>query len=267
MKARINGVTLAYELTGEGEGTPWVLMHAVGMNRNLWDDVVPWLSRHGQVVALDLRGFGESSKPTRPGAAYSIEDHIGDLEGLVGHLGFRRVRLMGLSVGGMIAQRFAHDHPEWVEALILVDTTSDLSDDARRHRLERAERIEREGMAGEVERSIERWFTAPAIERGFPVIDKVREWVRSCDVNGYTANVRMVARWRFTEHLRAIRCPTLIVVGEEDPSMPPAHARLMQDRIAESSLAIIPGASHIPPLEQPEAFRRAVEQFLHHLEK
>lgn len=266
MEARVNGVTLSYDLTGEGEATPWVLMHGVGMNRHLWDDVVPWLGRYGRVVALDLRGFGQSSKPRGPGAIYTFEDHVADLQGLIHHLGFGCIGLMGLSVGGMIAQRFARDHPALVKALILVDTASDFSEEARQRRLQRAELIEREGMASETELSIQRWFTAPAIERGLPIIKKVREWVRSCDVNGYAANVRMVATWRFTEHLRTICCPTLIVVGEQDPSMPPAHARMMHERIAGSELVVIPEASHIPPLEQPEAFRGAAERFLRRLE-
>jgi pimeloyl-ACP methyl ester carboxylesterase len=105
MGAQINGTTLDYELTGDGEEAPWVLMHGVGMNRHVWDEVAPWLGRHGRVVAMDLRSFGQSSKPPRPDAIYTLEDHITDLRGLIHQLAFGRVRLMGLSVGGTIAQR------------------------------------------------------------------------------------------------------------------------------------------------------------------
>lgn len=262
MNAVINGVTLSYDISGEGSGTPWVLMHGVGMNRHLWDDVMPWLGRYGRVIALDLRGFGESSKPLAPGVVYKFDDHVADLLGLIRDLGFGRVRLMGLSVGGMIAQQFACDYPQMVEALVLVGTTSDFSPEARQRRLERAKIIESEGMAPEAERSVQRWFTAPTLERRLPAVDKAREWVRSCDVNGYTANVRMVATWRFTEHLEAIRCPTLIIGAEHDPNMTLAGAQVMHEHIAGSELVVIPAASHIPPLEQPEAFRRAVEGFV-----
>lgn len=266
MEARINGVTLSYELTGEGKGIPWVLMHGVGMNRHLWDGVAPWLGRHGRVMALDLRGFGQSSKPPKLGMVYTFEDHIADLLGLIQYLGFGRVRLMGLSVGGMIAQRFAHEYPTLVDALVLVDTTSDFTEEARQRRLQRAELIKCEGMYGEIERSIQRWFTATAIERRLPIINSVRDWLRSCDVNGYIANVCMVATWRFTEYLQGIKSSTLIIAGEQDPSMPPAQAQVMLERISGSELVVIPNASHIPPLEQPEDFRRAVEEFLRRLD-
>lgn len=262
MEVRLDGITLSYDLTGAGPEAPIVQLHALGLNRHLWDEVAGWLGRRARVVAVDLRGHGESSKPPGPGAAYTFDDYVADVRGLVERLGLGRIRLMGLSIGGMIAQRFAADYPELVEALVLVDTSSDLGDEARQLQLERATLIEREGVAGQVESSKPRWFTPAAIERSLPAIEQASGWLRNTDRFGYAASCRALATWRFTEQLHKIRCPTLVVVGDQDPGTPPAHARVIHEHVRGSQLAVIPGASHLSPLEQPTAFRDVVERFL-----
>jgi 3-oxoadipate enol-lactonase len=109
-----------------------------------------------------------------------------------------------------------------------------------------------------VEPTIERWFTAPFRQRRPEVVDRVRTMIRETDPRCYAGCCHAIASLDLTDRLSAIRLPTLVVVGEDDPGTPVAAARTIHEHIKESELAIIPAAAHLSNLEQPEAFNNAV---------
>ena len=127
-RARVNGVSLYYEVAGHG--SPLVLVHGFSCGIRMWDPQVAALSRSWRVVTYDVRGHGISEAPDDP-AAYSQPTSIADLAGLLDHLGLRRAAVGGLSMGGNIALNFALQNPERVTALVVADTgagSDDLAD-------------------------------------------------------------------------------------------------------------------------------------------
>ena len=123
--ATLNGVTLAFRQDGPENGVPLVLANSLGTDARIWDYDVAKLSLRYRVLSYDKRGHGLSDAPQGP---YSLDDHLADLLSLTHHLGITHFALCGVSVGGMIAQRFAARHPERLSAVVLCNTATKIGD-------------------------------------------------------------------------------------------------------------------------------------------
>lgn len=165
-------------------------------------------------------------------------------------------------MGGMIGQTLALKAPDRLSSLVLCDTSSRVPAEAKAQWDDRIRTAEAQGMEPLVEPTIGRWFTAPFRERRRDVVDRVRAMIRATNPQGYAGCCHAIAGLNLTDRLSAIRLPTLIVVGEEDPGTPVAAARAIHEQIKGSELTIIPSASHLSNMEQPEAFTAAVTGFL-----
>src|SRR5215510_2891931 len=135
---------LRFHYTQDGQGTDLVLIHGLGGNLRDWDACVPELARHHRVFRWDVRGFGESDKPPGP---YYPQLFASDLVQLLRACGVTRAHVAGISMGGVIAQRFALDHPEYVQALILVSTSSEVGPQAHAAWEKTAAVIEQRGFS------------------------------------------------------------------------------------------------------------------------
>ena len=242
----INGVLLHYRLHGR-DGAPAVtLANSLGTDARIWDEVIDILAARYRVLSYDKRGHGLSDAP--PGG-YSLEDHIGDLGGLLDHVGMRRVALAGVSVGGLIAQGYALAHPQRLAALVLCDTTPKVGDAAMWNG--RIAAIRREGLASIADGIMERWFSAQ-FRQTRP--DDLAGWrnlfVRS-DVEGYCATCATLRDTDLSAEVGAIRAPTLVMVGEHDGSTPVPLVKALADAIPGARFEIVTGAGHIPSIEQP----------------
>ena len=127
---------------------------------------------------------------------------------------------------------------------------------------ERIETAERHGLESLVEPIIGRWFTPPFVIERKDVVDRVRAMIRATTPTGFVGCSHAIAALDLTDKIAAIKLPTLIVVGEEDPGTPVAASRVMNEKIAGSELVILKSASHLSNVEQPEAFTRALTAFL-----
>src|SRR5215510_569594 len=134
---------LRFHYTQDGQGTDLVLIHGLGGNLRDWDACVPELARHHRVFRWDVRGFGESDKPPGP---YSPQLFAKDLAGLFRAYGIPRAHVSGISMGGVIAQRFALDFPEYVESLTLISTSSEVGRQAQAAWEKTATSIEERGF-------------------------------------------------------------------------------------------------------------------------
>lgn len=258
--ARVRGIEMAYDDTA-GDGAAVVLLHGFPFDRSMWRGQSEALGGEFRVVAPDLRGFGET--PLGEGEV-TMESLAEDVAALLDELNIERVVLGGLSMGGYVALAFVRKFPERVRALVLADTRPQAdAEDARRTREENAQRALREGMEPIVEVMLPKLFSAETRERGGEVLKDVRLLMLGTSPETAAAALRaMAVRRDQTDLLPSIKVPTLIVVGAEDSITPPSDSESMNAKIEGSSLVLIEGAGHVPNVERPAEFNRALVEFL-----
>ncbi|HEY0792927.1 MAG TPA: alpha/beta fold hydrolase [Chthoniobacterales bacterium] len=257
--ATVNGNCLSYVLEGE-PGRPVVfLSHPLAVNLDVWGYQVPLLRASFRVLRLDLRGHGLSGFPPGP---CRLEDLAADVAGLLDHLGIAEVTFVGLSVGGMIAQVFALEHPERVTALALCSTGSRTEEPARQNLDRRIARAEAEGMTSQVEGTLPNWFTPPFLASSPLTTRWVAGLIRSTSVAGFVGCCRAIQQLDVMERLSEIQKPTLIMPGSEDQNFTVALAEGMQRRIPGAELKPVRGAAHLGNVEQIHTFNETLLAFL-----
>lgn len=257
MKIKANGIDINYLIEGEG---PWVtLSHSLACNLHMWDEEAKRLSKHYKVLRFDTRGHGRSGAPA---GAYTLELLADDLHGLLQALGVKSTHFVGLSMGGMIGQTCALKYPGMFASLALCDTTSRYPADAAGLWAERIKTVEAQGMEPLVEPTLARWFTEPFRKTRPEVVQNVAAMIRSTPVAGYVGCSHAIPKINLTARLKEIRCPSLVIVGKDDPGTPVAMAEEIHHALPGSKLVIIPSAAHLSNLEQPDAFDQALASFL-----
>lgn len=257
--AVVNGVGIAYQDTG-GSGEALLLVHGHPFDRTLWDPQQAAAPGH-RVITPDLRGYGGSQ--VVPGRT-PLDAFARDLAALLDHLRVPRAVVCGLSMGGQIALEFHRLFPGRVAGLVLADTFAQAdSAQARHERYARAERLEREGMAGYAHEALDS-MVSPATLAGQPgVAAHVLGMMLAAPPAGAAAALRGRAeRPDYTAVLATVAVPALVVVGSEDAFTPVADARYLHARIPGAALRIIEGAGHLPNLERPGAFNAALGELL-----
>jgi 3-oxoadipate enol-lactonase len=255
MRVRVGDIEINFE--SEGEGTPLVLTHGLGNDLTFWEQVVAPLARSHRVLRWDVRGFGRSDKPAGP---YDTGQFAADLVGFLDSLDIDRVHLLGLSMGGVIAQRFALDHPKRLRALVLVSTSSEVGPKAVANWQKLADRVEQRGFddrSADATPSFSTEFAAAHPE----LVRALGEQVRGNDPRSYAAAARAVSDYSWTAELRRVEAPALILQGLADRLTPPGGSVLMSRSLPRARLVMIPGAGHFLPLEEPVAFCAAVLAF------
>jgi len=234
-----------------------LLLHPVGLDLTWWEPQVEALRSEFQVLRLDFRGHGESAIASSP---YTLVDFANDAHALLEELKLAPAHVIGLSLGGMVAQVLALEYPADVRSLVLADTLCTLPAAARQAMRARGEAAEQGGMAAVVQSTIERWFTA-----GFPdspLVTQCRQRLLANDVGAWAATWRAIAELDTLPRLAEIRAPTLVTTGDADVSTPVPAAQVIADHIPGAILKIMPGAPHMAPYERPDLFNPLVLEFL-----
>ena len=262
MKVKANGIEINYEIAGSG---PWVtLSHSLACDLHMWDEQMDALTRNYKVLRFDTRGHGASSAPA---GAYTLEQMADDVHGLFAALGIRQTHWVGLSMGGMIGQIFALNYPGVFKSMVLADTTSRYPADGAAVWAERIKAVETGGMQAIADATLARWFTEPYRKSHRQVMDRVGGYIRSTPVAGFCGCCHAIPRINVTHRLKEIACPTLVIVGEQDPGTPVAMAREIHEAKPGSELVIIPSAAHLSNIEQSQAFNAALLGFLERAER
>jgi len=257
MKLKLNGIEVNYVIEGSG---PWLTMsHSLASNLTMWDEQAQLLSKKFKVLRYDTRGHGRSSAPPGP---YTLDQLAEDVHALFVALGINETHWVGLSMGGMIGETFALKYPGVFQSMVLADTTSRRPPGAAQMWGERIRLAQEKGMAALVDSTLERWFTAPYRNARPDVMARIAEHIRTTPVAGYAGCSQAIAAIDVMDRLKEIKCPVLIMVGEEDHGTPPAAARQIQENLPGSELLIIASAAHFSNVEQPEVFNRAMLGFL-----
>jgi len=244
--ATLGGLRLRYR--DEGQGPALMLVHGVGSRLESWDGVIAALGGRYRTVRLDLRGHGLSDKPAGP---YSLGDFVGDVTGLLDHLGIARCHLAGFSLGGLIAQGFALSHPGRLDHLVLLSTVAGRTDEERARVADRLVVVDK-GLPGDHFRnSLSRWFTDAYLAANPDVIARAEAGNKANDPKAYAAAYRVLATSDLADRLHEVTAPTLVATGEFDVGSNTRMARLMHERIAGSRLHIFPGMKHSILAEVP----------------
>jgi len=253
--AQLNGVRLYYEV--HGEGPPLVLLHGFAGTAESWKPQIPALSARYRLILYDARGHWRSESPKAENA-YSIDIAVEDLRALLDHVEAGPTIVGGLSMGGVIALAFYAKYPERVRALILCDTGPGFRNPERREawrrsREEAAALLEREGMAGFVRshHAALDYYTAPEIMLQ-------HDPVGLAHVN---RKILVIPDARLIDLLPRVAVPTLVLVGAEDTDFR-APADYMTGKIPGAELVVLERAGHGANVDQPEAFNRAILDFL-----
>ncbi|MFE1797058.1 alpha/beta fold hydrolase [Streptomyces sp. NPDC059517] len=251
---------LAYEDKGPHAATalPLVLIHGHPFDRTMWAPQVAAFARERRVIVPDLRGYGAS--PVVPGIT-PLSVFAEDVAALLDELRVPEFVLGGLSMGGQIVMECYRQFPERIRGLLLADTfPAAETPEGRKARGGMAERLLREGMGGYAEEVLYR-MVAPYARPD--VVAQVRRMMTGTSAEGAAAALRGRAeRPDYRELLTRVTVPTLVVVGEEDTFTPVADAEAMHAAVRGSVLCVVRGAAHLPNLERPTPFNKALTDLL-----
>ena len=252
----VNGITVRYQVEGSG---PWVtLSHSLTTDLTMWNELAASLAPTFSVLRYDTRGHGGSSAP---GGAYSFEQFVADVTGLLDALKVERTRFVGLSMGGMIGQYLALLAPQRVDKLVIASSTSRIPPEAATMWDQRIAQARAEGTGAMAQATLGRWFT-PAFRAAHPeTMARIAALIAATPVAGYVGCGEAIRRLDITGRLPAIRTPTLVVVGAEDPGTPPPASEVIAAAIPGARLEVIASASHLSCIERPEIFNRLVTNF------
>lgn len=257
-KLEVNGTEIYYEIAGHGPAL--VLIEGLGVATWLWEKQQPAFTKHFTTIAFDNRGAGKSGKPPGP---YSIRMMADDMAGLLDSLKIAKAHLLGVSMGGFIAQDFALRYPQKVDRLILVSTSAGGPD----HVPMAPEVVNAMFATDGSPREIARRKLALAYSEAFMATNEVEHLIelRLADPqpsHAFIAQATAGAAFNLSDQVHQIEAPCLIMAATGDRIVPVANAHNLAKKIPNSRLKIYEGYGHQFFVEIPEAFNREVIDFL-----
>lgn len=254
------GCQLYYEDRGQGE--PVLLVHGLGSSIQDWEYQIPHLLQRRRVLAIDLRGHGRSGKPRE---RYSMAGFAADVAALIEHLGLSRVHLVGISMGGMVGFQLGVDRPELLRSLTIVNSAPEVkarsANDwwqlAKRWTLSRLLSMETigKGLGRVLFPRPEQAELRAKVEQRWPQNDK----------RAYLSSLDAIIGWSVRERLAAITCPTLVISADRDYT-PVAVKEAYVRELPNARLVVMERSRHATPMDQPERFNAALDDFLAQVE-
>ncbi|MEU9763455.1 4-carboxymuconolactone decarboxylase [Streptomyces sp. NPDC047985] len=239
--------TLQYRFDGPEDAPILVIGPSLGTTWHMWDRQIPELTQHWRVLRFDLPGHGGA--PARPASAVpELSDRlIATLDGL----GVQRFGYAGCSIGGAIGADLALRYPHRIASLALVAASARFgsADEFR----QRGVVVRTNGLEPMARTAPERWFTPAFAAAQSAIVDWAVQMVRTTDPGCYIAACEALAAFDIRAGLGRITVPTLVLVGAEDRVTGPGDARTLVAGIPDARLALVPGAAHLAPVEQPAA--------------
>ncbi len=240
-------------IEGPPEAPPVLLLHSIGTTLHVWDPQVAVLARRYRLIRPDLRGHGLSDVVA---GDHSMSTLAADQVALLDALGIASAHVIGLSIGGRIAQTLAAEHPGRVASLALLDTAMEFPPfDLWQGRIDA---VRDQGTVAIVEAVMPRWVVDPAL----PSSRGLRQMLLTTSGEGYAGAAAALRDARAADVAGRITAPTTVIVGSRDPASPPEAARAMADTIPGATVQILDGASHIPNAEYAEATTAALAAHL-----
>lgn len=255
LMADLGDIRLHYRDEGPADGAALVFVNSLGTDLRLWDKVLPQLPAGLRVIRYDKRGHGLSDAPPAP---YAMGALVRDLERLLDHLGVREALVVGLSIGGMIAQGLAVKRPDLVRAVVLSNTAARIG--TAQMWQERIAMVHEGGIEALADAVMERWF--PPAFRATPEAAAWRHMLCRTPVQGYAGCSAAIAGSDFLATTATLRLPALGIAGSEDGSTPPDMVHETLALIPGSRVALIRGSGHLPCVDQPELYAAELTGFI-----
>ncbi|WP_426036038.1 3-oxoadipate enol-lactonase [Cypionkella sp. TWP1-2-1b2] len=251
----LDDIRLNAEVSGPVGGPAVVLLHALGTELAIWDEVVPLLPAGCRILRFDQRGHGLSDVPEPP---YAMGALIRDAERMMGHFGMRDAVVVGLSLGGLVAQGLAVKRLDLVRGMVLSNTAAKIGSaemwDAR------VASVQADGLTDYATGAMQRMFGRKW--QDVPGMPRVRAMLEAMDPRGWVGCASAIAGTDFYTPTAGLTLPTLAIAGALDGTTPPDLVRETADLILGSRLHLIRGAGHLPMVEKPEEYAAAVGEFL-----
>lgn len=260
-KTRIGNIEMYYEVHGSGE--PLVLVHGLSMDSSTWFNQVPLFSQKYQVVVFDNRGVGQTDAPHEE---YSTEMMADDTVALLKFLNVDNAHILGVSMGGMIAQIMALKYPELVKSLLLNITAAQLPAKAK-HIVQNWLRMLNENVS--LETRIREGFLWVYTDQFFAHDEMVTASVNLAinhphplSTHGFAGQVAALMKHDTRSRISHISVPTLVLMGGDDIFIPIEFSEELAGKIPKAELVVLERGGHNCWLEFPELFNQAVMQFL-----
>ncbi len=259
----VEGTTMSYvDVHAGADGPPLLLLHAFPLHSGMWQPQVDALSGRHRVIAPDLKGFGASHAPDDE-SAYSMANYADEVAALLAALGIDDVVVVGLSMGGYVAFSLLDRHRTLVLALVLADTRAGRdAEQVLRRRSEQQQQVREQGTVAVIDTLLDTLLSEHTQEHRPEVVVEARRLMDNPPAGFVGALGAMKSRPDATNRLGAIDVPTLVLVGDHDRPSPPEVARAMHEQIPGSRFALLANAGHLTNLEVPDAFNRALGEFL-----
>lgn len=243
------------ELTGPANAPVLVLLHALGTNLSLFDPLLPLLPKGLRLLRLDLRGHGLSDAPSAP---YAMGALIRDIERAMDHFALSDAVVLGVSLGGMVAQGLAVKRLDLVRALVLSNTAAKIGS-AEMWQTRIAE-VRATGLADYAPGAMERMFGRNW--QAVPGMLRIREMLTTTNPEGWIGCAHALAGTDFYTTTATLTLPTLMIAGANDGTTPPDLVRETANRSGGHRFALMRAAGHLPFVEKPAEYAALLNQFL-----
>jgi 3-oxoadipate enol-lactonase len=260
MIANLERIKLGYDDSGRGNGFPVIFLHGFPHHRGLWAPQLASLSSQARCIALDLRGFGESTVAP----PYSMDQYADDVAAFMDNLRIDRAVICGLSMGGYVAFSMWRRHRSRIHALVLADTKASAdTEEGREKRRAMAQMARERGTTAVADATITGMVGKHTRETSPLIVDQVYRILAKAPVAGVVGALEALReREDSTLTLNTIDVLTLIIVGEDDVLTPVADSEAMHRAIYGSRLQVLAHAGHVSNLERPAAFNHVLSEFL-----
>lgn len=254
----VNTTSLFYELSGKESGETVLFLHGLGSSTKDWEEQVTAFASEYRVLTIDMRGHGQSDKPSEP---YSMTLFASDVRELLNQLGIEKVHLVGLSMGGMIAFQLAVDSQEYLQSMTIINSGPAVLIKTFKDKLGvwlRFLIVRFMGMRKMGETLSPRLFVEPeqeALRQTF-----VERWAQN-DPKAYMNAMRAIVGWDVENQIHAINCPTLIIASDQDYT-PVSEKESYIKKMPDATLHIIENAHHAVPVERPEIVNEVIMKFI-----
>lgn len=256
-----DGTQIAYQAFGRSDGDVLLLLQGLGADSRGWALQRMAFGRRYRCLAVDNRGVGGSADAAHP---FSLEEMAEDAVAVLDAEGVDRAHVMGASMGGVLAQFVGVSHPDRVRTLVLACTACRHHNWRRELFTEWAEAVEAQGMSALASDAL-RWLIGPRLQRRFGVwLNLMARIVLQGSPESFVAQVHAIldASDEVRVELASVRAPTLVITGSQDLLTPLGDAEELHELIPTSELVELRGAAHALMVEAPNAFNRAVLEFL-----